>query len=240
MTADVNFDFQSRPVIITRAAWPPGICIIGSGALALNPEHRRANSKIFPVSKELLAQRHTQTLDKLRFQAAMRRVRFFLGQSSIACSISQTAGNRFLVQRHLFTQRIHKEIEQSNVDQKRFVGGSKRIKYGLVFQFPIGKKSHVSRHGRETIQRFVTELLQCFARFQSKFGHQNGIARSNLFCQAPDGVARFCPLGIPPRSIIPQRSGAKLVGCSRTKIKSLESAVFKIPFRSNRSKVAAS
>jgi|ERR1700735_2725101 hypothetical protein len=97
MTADVNFDFQSRPVIITRTAWPPGICIIGSGALALNPEHRRANSKVFPVSKELLAQGHTQTLDELRFQAAMRRIRFFLRQSSIACSISQTAGNRFLV-----------------------------------------------------------------------------------------------------------------------------------------------
>jgi hypothetical protein len=27
----------------------------------------------------------------------MRRIRFFLRQSSIACSISQTAGNRFLV-----------------------------------------------------------------------------------------------------------------------------------------------
>ena len=48
MTADVNFDFQSRPVIITRAAWPPGIGNIGSGALALNPEHRRAKYMFLP------------------------------------------------------------------------------------------------------------------------------------------------------------------------------------------------
>src|ERR1700722_3164227 len=47
MTADVNFDFQSRPVITHAQPGLLWICIIGFGALALNPAHRRANSQVF-------------------------------------------------------------------------------------------------------------------------------------------------------------------------------------------------
>jgi hypothetical protein len=61
MTADVNADFQSRPVIITRTAWPPGIVILsGLGAYALNPEHRRAKPKIY--CKELFAKHNAKPL----------------------------------------------------------------------------------------------------------------------------------------------------------------------------------
>jgi len=52
-----------------------------------------------------------EPLDELRLQTAMCRVRLFLCQSSIGCSISQTAGDGFLPHRHLLTARVQERIE---------------------------------------------------------------------------------------------------------------------------------
>src|ERR1700722_10730427 len=197
MTADVNFDFQSRPVIITRTAWPPGNLYYRVWGVSLKSRAPQGKFSSFSVLQRTIRATSLQDAPQVAILSG-RAPRSLLPGSTFDRLPDKSNCRQSISYAEAPFHRLHPEIDRTVESPPKAVHWQKRkhqALLGIAIPDRLEKPHPGSRPGNgPRLCSGIVSTIHPASESILRLAQDRGL-RSLLPVQ--DEVGRFCPPGFP-------------------------------------------